>query len=126
MLTDAECKNATCPPDKSRAQLACSGGLYLEVRPAGSALRSSQFTGGHILSAGDKGFGGVIWRTVVFHAFLIQPKLLNFASDGVAPYAQLVGGFNTAAVGGCQCCLNQSGFKAARQHVPHIAATAVE
>ena len=36
MLTDAECKNATCPPAKSRARLACSGGLYLEVSPAGS------------------------------------------------------------------------------------------
>lgn len=36
MLTDAECKNATCPPDKARARLACSGGLYLEVSPSGS------------------------------------------------------------------------------------------
>jgi integrase len=36
MLTDAECKNAICPPDKARARLACSGGLYLEVGPNGS------------------------------------------------------------------------------------------
>lgn len=36
MLTDAECRNATCPPEKNRARLACSGGLYLEVSPAGS------------------------------------------------------------------------------------------
>jgi integrase len=36
MLTDAECKNATCPPGKTRARLACSCGLYLEVSPAGS------------------------------------------------------------------------------------------
>jgi integrase len=36
MLTDAECKNATCPPDKARARNACSGGLYLEVSPNGS------------------------------------------------------------------------------------------
>lgn len=36
MLTDAECKNATCPAGKNRARLACSGGLYLEVSPAGS------------------------------------------------------------------------------------------
>ncbi len=36
MLTDAECKNATCPPEKPRARLACSGGLYLEISPAGS------------------------------------------------------------------------------------------
>ena len=36
MLTDAECKNATCPLEKKRARLACSGGLYLEVSPAGS------------------------------------------------------------------------------------------
>ena len=36
MLTDAECKNATCPPEKTRARLACSGGLYLEISPGGS------------------------------------------------------------------------------------------
>ena len=36
MLTDAECKNATCPHEKKRARLACSGGLYLEISPAGS------------------------------------------------------------------------------------------
>lgn len=36
MLTDAECKNATCPLEKTRARLTCSGGLYLEVSPAGS------------------------------------------------------------------------------------------
>ena len=36
MLTDAECKNATCPPGKPRARFACSGGLYLEVSTAGS------------------------------------------------------------------------------------------
>ena len=36
MLTNAECENATCPPEKNRARLACSGGLYLEVSPAGS------------------------------------------------------------------------------------------
>ncbi len=36
MLTDAECKNAVCPPDKKRTRLACSGGLYLEVSPTGS------------------------------------------------------------------------------------------
>ena len=36
MLTNAECHNATCPPDKKRARLTDSGGLYLEVSPAGS------------------------------------------------------------------------------------------
>lgn len=36
MLTDAECRNATCPPDKKRARLTDSGGLYLEISPAGS------------------------------------------------------------------------------------------
>jgi integrase len=36
MLTDAECKNATCPLDKKRSRLSCSGGLYLEVAPSGS------------------------------------------------------------------------------------------
>lgn len=36
MLTDAQCRNATCPPDKKRARLTDSAGLYLEVSPAGS------------------------------------------------------------------------------------------
>lgn len=36
MLTDAQCKNAVCSPGKPRARLADSGGLYLEVSPAGS------------------------------------------------------------------------------------------
>jgi integrase len=36
MLTDRECKNATCPSGKSRARFADAGGLYLEVSPAGS------------------------------------------------------------------------------------------
>ena len=36
MLTDAQCRNATCPSDKPRARLADSGGLYLEVTPNGS------------------------------------------------------------------------------------------
>ena len=36
MLTDAQCRNATCSPDKARARLTDAGGLYLEVSPAGS------------------------------------------------------------------------------------------
>ena len=36
MLTDPQCKNAVCSPGKPRARLADSGGLYLEVSPAGS------------------------------------------------------------------------------------------
>lgn len=36
MLTDVQCKNAVCSPDKSRTRLADSGGLYLEVSPGGS------------------------------------------------------------------------------------------
>ena len=36
MLTDKHCKNAVCPPDKKRARFTDSGGLYLEVSPAGS------------------------------------------------------------------------------------------
>jgi integrase len=36
MLTDAHCRNATCPPDKKRERLSDSGGLYLEVSPSGS------------------------------------------------------------------------------------------
>ncbi|WP_399684003.1 tyrosine-type recombinase/integrase [Xenophilus sp.] len=37
-LTDTACKNAKCPPDKSRARFADSGGLYLEVVPTGGKL----------------------------------------------------------------------------------------
>jgi integrase len=36
MLTDAQCRNATCPLDKKQARFADSGGLYLQVSPAGS------------------------------------------------------------------------------------------
>jgi hypothetical protein len=36
VLTNAHCKNATCPPDKKRARLANGEGLYLETSPAGS------------------------------------------------------------------------------------------
>jgi integrase len=36
MLTDAECRNAVCPPDKKRHRLTCGSGLYLEISPAGS------------------------------------------------------------------------------------------
>ena len=36
MLTDAQCKNASCPEGAKRRRLADSGGLYLEVSPAGS------------------------------------------------------------------------------------------
>ncbi len=36
MLTDPACRHAACPPGKPRARFADSGGLYLEVSPAGS------------------------------------------------------------------------------------------
>jgi len=36
MLTDAACRNASCPEDRPRLRLADSGGLYLEVAPNGS------------------------------------------------------------------------------------------
>lgn len=36
MLTDPDCKNATCPPDKNRVRKTDAGGLYLEVSPAGA------------------------------------------------------------------------------------------
>lgn len=36
MLTDAQCRNATCPPEKKHARFADSGGMYLQVSPAGS------------------------------------------------------------------------------------------
>lgn len=37
-LTDPDCKNAKCPPGKARERLSDSGGLYLEVTPAGGKL----------------------------------------------------------------------------------------
>lgn len=38
MLTDAQCRNATCPADKKRERLTDSAGLYLRsVRQAPSA-----------------------------------------------------------------------------------------
>jgi integrase len=36
MLTDVQCKNAICSPGAKRTRLADSGGLYLEVSPAGA------------------------------------------------------------------------------------------
>lgn len=36
MLTDAQCSNAVCPPDRKQARFADSGGMYLQVSPAGS------------------------------------------------------------------------------------------
>lgn len=35
MLTDADCRNATCPPEAKRLRLTDAAGLYLEVSPAG-------------------------------------------------------------------------------------------
>ena len=36
MLTDAQCRNAVCPADKRQSRYADSGGMYLQVSPAGS------------------------------------------------------------------------------------------
>ena len=36
MLTDAQCRNAKCPPDKKQARFSDAGGMYLQVSPAGS------------------------------------------------------------------------------------------
>lgn len=36
MLTDKQCKNAVCPPEKNRVRLTDAGGLYLEISPGGS------------------------------------------------------------------------------------------
>lgn len=36
MLTDADCRNATCPPELKRRRLTDSGGLYLEISQAGA------------------------------------------------------------------------------------------
>lgn len=39
MLTEVQCKNATCPPEKKRVRLTDANGLYLEVSPTGSKRR---------------------------------------------------------------------------------------
>ena len=36
MLTNAECLNASCPPERKQARFSDSGGLYLQVSPNGS------------------------------------------------------------------------------------------
>lgn len=36
MLTDVQCRNATCPPDLKRKRFTDANGLYLEVSPGGS------------------------------------------------------------------------------------------
>ena len=36
MLTDAQCRNAICPPDKKQARLSDAGGMYLQISLAGS------------------------------------------------------------------------------------------
>ena len=36
MLTDAQCRNAVCPLEKKQARFSDSGGMYLQVSPAGS------------------------------------------------------------------------------------------
>ncbi len=36
MLTEVQCKNVACPPEKKRVRLTDANGLYLEVSPAGS------------------------------------------------------------------------------------------
>jgi integrase len=36
MLTDAQCRNAVCPPEKKQSKIYDSGGLFLEISPAGS------------------------------------------------------------------------------------------
>ena len=36
MLTDTQCRNAVCPPDKKQVRFTDAGGMYLQVSPAGS------------------------------------------------------------------------------------------
>ncbi len=36
MLTDVKCRNAICPPDRRKVRFADTGGMYLQVSPAGS------------------------------------------------------------------------------------------
>lgn len=36
MLTDAQCRNAVCPPERKQARFSDAGGMYLQVSPNGS------------------------------------------------------------------------------------------
>jgi len=36
MLTDAQCRHAVCPPDRKQVRFTDSGGMYLQISPAGS------------------------------------------------------------------------------------------
>ena len=36
MLTNTQCRNATCPPDRRQARFSDAGGMYLQVSPNGS------------------------------------------------------------------------------------------
>ncbi len=36
MLTDVDCRNASCPPDQRRVRKTDAGGLYLEITPNGA------------------------------------------------------------------------------------------
>ena len=36
MLTDAQCRNAVCPPERKQVRITDAGGMYLQVSPAGS------------------------------------------------------------------------------------------
>ena len=36
MLTDVQCRNASCPPERKQIRFTDAGGLYLQVTPSGS------------------------------------------------------------------------------------------
>ena len=62
MLTDADCRNARCPPEKARLRMSDSGNLYLQVEPNGSrrwfwkytvAGKEKRISLGHYTEAGS-------------------------------------------------------------------------
>jgi integrase len=80
MLTDADCKNATCPPEKKRVRLTDSGGLYLEVAPNGSRRWFWKFRKG----ASDSRVALGSYPTVSLKAArLARDKVKHQRADGV-------------------------------------------
>ncbi len=51
-LTDAQCRNAICPPERKQARFYDSGGMYLQVSPAGSKRWFLKYK----FAGGDKSF----------------------------------------------------------------------
>ncbi len=61
-----------------------------------------------------------LWYEVTALRQLFQPQLLDLAGNGIAPNAQLLGGFNAPAFGAGQSSQNQARFETVGQRIPDI------